>query len=85
MHTELRYTDVKVGQIFVEAADSSKPRRVRRRVRVEETNVYSALVTVFEGRGCGRELRLPLKRLTDPAQWTCAWTPNPPDHGGLTP
>lgn len=66
----MKYIDVKLDQVFLEAKDPTKPRRPQRRVKVVATHVYSAVVRVLEGRGVGAELSMPLKRLTDPKQWT---------------
>lgn len=66
----MNYTDVKKGDVFVEARDPSKPRRVPREVVVRTLHVYSAEVEVVEGRGTKDILSMPLKRLTDPKQWS---------------
>lgn len=66
----MNYTDVKKGQIFVEAADPAKPKRIPREVVIRTLHVYSAEIEVVLGRGTGTLLSMPLKRLTDPKQWT---------------
>lgn len=67
----MTYNEVKLDQVFLEA---SKPPHAKhgkpRRVKVVAVRIYSAMVRVLEGMGVGDELLLPLKRLTDPAQWT---------------
>lgn len=69
----MNYSDVKKGMTFVEATDPKRPKRTPRKIRVEAARVYSAEVLVLEGRGADNTLSLPLKRLTDPKQWSpCA-------------
>lgn len=67
----MTHDDVKLYQVFLEA---TKPPHTKhgtpRRVKVVARGKYTALVRVLEGRGVGFELRLPLKRLTDPTKWT---------------
>lgn len=66
----MKYTDVKLDQVFVEVVDREKhPKREPRKIVVVSTSIYSANVRVTAGRGVGGELCLPLKRITDSAQW----------------
>lgn len=66
----MKYTDVKPGLIFVEVVDRTKhPKRVARLLQIRTNTIYSVEVLVVEGRGKGQVLYMPLKRITDPAQW----------------
>lgn len=71
----MKYTDVKLDQVFAEAEDPKHPKRTPRRVKVVALAIYSATCRVIAGRGLGHELSLPLKRLTDEAQWTLELPP----------
>lgn len=64
------YIDVKKGQFFVETKDPKKPRRIQRRIEILATSIYSAECKVVDGRGGGRVIWLPLKKITDPVQWS---------------
>lgn len=66
----MKYADVKAGLTFVENVDRAKhPKRVPRKLLVRTTTMYSAEVEVLAGRGTGQVLYMPLKRITDAAQW----------------
>lgn len=67
----MNYTDIKAGQVFVEATVNPKyPNRKPRKVRIRIADRRDAEVLVIEGRGKGKVIYLYNSRLCDPEKWT---------------